>query len=113
MSNADHNTTQYNNAAGNRNKKLVSEDYKIEEHNKWMTDCWNKLNQARERTGARFRAAYPLGNLQHPASEQVQALYRKAQEQESKVKLAFEKQATLGRALVRVGTGKVQVRLPN
>ncbi|KAJ3925683.1 MAG: hypothetical protein NXY57DRAFT_1043898 [Lentinula lateritia] len=88
--------------SGNRNKKLVSEDYKIEEHNKWMTDCWNKLNQARERTGARFRAAYPLGNLQHPASEQVQALYRKAQEQESKVKLAFEKQATLGRALTRM-----------
>ncbi|KAJ3873403.1 hypothetical protein F5051DRAFT_337723 [Lentinula edodes] len=110
----------FENATKNLNRRcrnypllLFSEDYKIEEHNKRMTDCWNKLNQARERTGARFRAAYPLGDLQHPASEQAQALYRKAQEQESKVKLAFEKQATLGRALVCVGTGKVKVRLPN
>lgn len=51
--------------AGNRNKKLLSEDHKISDHNRRIQACWNKLKDA-QNIDVRFRAAYPLGDLQHP-----------------------------------------------
>ncbi|KAJ3804094.1 hypothetical protein F5876DRAFT_70917 [Lentinula aff. lateritia] len=99
--------------SGNRNKKLLSEDHKISDHNRRIQACWNKLKDAKQNIDVKFRAAYPLGDLQHPLSERAETLYQKACEQEQKAALAFSKQATFGRTLVSMGSGKVDILLPN
>ncbi|KAJ3713589.1 hypothetical protein C8R42DRAFT_684404 [Lentinula raphanica] len=89
----------------NRNKRYHLADEKIALHNKKIEILWNKLQSATNKTRAKFELMQ-----QDSTSEQAaHRAWKKAKEQETRARVAFDKQVVIGRSLVNTGSGKINV----